>query len=132
MGQYPGRPFYNDSQTVLASGSRTAAPTIADFLLESAQGVHVILDVTDVGEAPAAPSIILTISSVDANDVVSTLLAGAAVTTVSTNVYRIFPLATAVANAVARDLLGKKLRFAVAHDNTDPIVYSIGLNIAGT
>ena len=127
MGQYANRPFYNDSLPVLASGVRTAAPTIADQLLSSAQGIHVILDVTDIGIL--APSITITISGVDGAGKVHTLLVGAAVASVSTTRYTVHPLATAVANSVARDMIGKLIRISVAHDNTDPITYSIGMNI---
>src|SRR5262245_19038525 len=76
----------------------TTTQTGPDFSNPAGQGVIVVLDMTTVGTG----SVTLTIQGKDQKSGKDyTLLAGAAVTTNSTNVYTIFPGATAAANVTA-------------------------------
>lgn len=54
------------------------------------------------------------------------ILTGAAVTTNSTNVYKIHPGLTAAANAVANDMLPRTYRVVVTANNANSATYSVG------
>ena len=116
----------NTDITALASAARTATLNSGDLTNYNGRGLHVVLDVTNAGTG----SITLTIQAKDAlSGQYYTLLAGAAVTTVSTNVYKVFPGATAVANAAANDILPRTYRILVTHNNANSITYSVGASI---
>lgn len=116
----------NTDLTLLASAARTATLNSGDLTNYNGRGLHVVLDVTNAGTG----SITLTIQAKDAlSGQYYTLLAGAAVTTVSTNVYKVFPGATAVANAAANDILPRTYRILVTHNNANSITYSVGASI---
>jgi hypothetical protein len=110
--------------TVLPSAARTTAPDTQEFEIPAeACAMHLVVDVTAKG---AAPSITVTVSGVDrASGKVYTLLASAAISTVSTTVLKIGPSLTASANAVANDYVPGIIRFSVAHGNSDSITYTI-------
>jgi hypothetical protein len=109
--------------TILASAARTTTQTSADFINFDGRGIKVVLDMTLVGTG----SVTLTIQG---KDVVSgkyyTLLAGAAVITNSTNVYTVFPSATAAANVTANDMLPHTWRVTVTANNANTATYSVG------
>lgn len=116
----------NTDITALASAARTTTLNSGDLTNYNGRGCHVVLDVTNAGTG----SITLTIQAKDAlSGQYYTLLAGAAVTTVSTNVYKVFPGATAVANAAANDILPRTYRILVTHNNANSITYSVGASI---
>lgn len=116
----------NTDITALASAARTTTLNSGDLTNYNGRGLHVVLDVTNAGTG----SITLTIQAKDAlSGQYYTLLAGAAVTTVSTNVYKVFPGATAVANAAANDILPRTYRILVTHNNANSITYSVGASI---
>jgi len=107
-----GVPGYARNTTVLASSGYTTDQAV-DVINHANRGMHVILDVSVKTGAPT--NIILTVKAYDpASGELYTLLAGAAVTGVSTNVYKIFPKATAAANAVANDVVPRQLEISVA------------------
>lgn len=109
--------------TLLASAARTAATDSADISNTGYRGVHVYLDVT---VDPAAAAITVTIQGKDPiSGKYYTLLAGAAVSAVGTTVYKIFPGATAAANAVANDCVPTTWRVSVAVADADSMTYSI-------
>lgn len=115
----------NRDLRVLESASRTTTTqgTSVDLRNENMRGVHVILDVT----TPGTGSVTL---SIEGKDAVSgeyyTLLTGAAVTTDSTNVYKVYPGLTASANAVVSDIVPHQWRVKVTHNNANAITYSVG------
>lgn len=113
--------------TVLASASRTTTQTQADQTNNSARGIKVVLDMTDV---TASPSVQL---EIDGKDVVSgkyySLLTGANVTTVSTNVYTVYPTLPAVANVTAQDVLPHVYRIKVTAVNANAGTYSVGASL---
>ena len=109
--------------TELASASRTTTQTGADTTNSNARGIHVVLDMTIVGTG----SVTLTIQAKDeASGKYYTLLAGAAVTTNSTNIYKVYPGLTAAANAVASDVLTPTFRILVTANNANAATYSVG------
>ncbi|RJQ26335.1 MAG: hypothetical protein C4589_09875 [Peptococcaceae bacterium] len=112
---------------LLASAARTATINSPDVVNGRRNGIHVVLDVTAID---TAPSITLKIEGKDpASGKYYTILEGAAVTAVSTNVYKVFSAATAAANAVANDIIPKTWRVTVTHANANPITYSVGYSL---
>jgi len=107
---------------ILASGSRTTTQTSADFNNVLHRGLTVVLDMTVVGTG----SVTLTIRGKDpVSGKYFTLLAGAAVVTNSTNVYRVYPGLTVAANAVASDVLPEVWDILVTANNANPATYSV-------
>ena len=103
----------------------TTTQTSPDLVNPSSRGVHVVLDLTV--NAGGLGSITLTIQGKDpGSKKYYTLLAGAAVTTVSTNVYRVFPKATPAANLVANDGPPELWRIQIAANTANPVTYSVG------
>lgn len=77
-------------------------------------------------EGVPASSLVLTISGINpATGVAYTLLTGAAVTSISTNVYRIYPGLTPAANATVSDVLPKTWTVTVTAANTSSATYSV-------
>uniref|UniRef100_A0A6M3L4E6 Uncharacterized protein n=1 Tax=viral metagenome TaxID=1070528 RepID=A0A6M3L4E6_9ZZZZ len=113
----------NVDATLLASAARTATTSSADQTNYNGRGVHVVLDMTTVGTG----SVTLTIQGKDAlSGKYYTILAGVAVTTDSTNVYRVYPGLLAAANAVANDIVPRTWRVNVVANNANAATYSVG------
>jgi hypothetical protein len=112
-----------DNIVVLASAARTTTQTQSDQTNTNCKGIIVVLDMTNVGTGSVTLEI-------DAKDPVSgkyyAILTGAAVTTNSTNIYRVYPGLTAVANATASDVLPKTWRIKVTANNANSATYSVG------
>lgn len=116
----------NLSGSLLASAARTTTQNVADQTNYNWRGIHVILDVTDAGTG----SITLKIEGKDSvSGKYYTLLEGVAVTSNSTNVYKVFPGAPATANVSANDLLPETWRVTVTANNANSITYSVGYSI---
>ena len=112
--------------TLLASASRTTSQTGADTTNYNHAGIHAVLDMTTVGTG----SVTLTIQGKDeASGKYYTILAGAAVTTNSTNVYKVYPGITAAANASASDVLPRTFRIIVTANNANAATYSVGYSL---
>ncbi len=107
---------------VLPSAQRTALQSV-DIEVEDGQHLAVILDVTDLHSV--TPGLTVSLYGVTSNGVEYLLLAGAAVTTVSNNVYRIGPGLPATANVSANVPVPKKVRIKVAVADADACTYSI-------
>lgn len=113
--------------SLLASASRTTTQTSADLTNATGRGIVVTLDMTVV---TAGPSVTLSIKYKDpASGKYIALLTGAAVTTVSTNVYRIYPGLTPVANATVSDVLPRTFQIVVTANNANAGTYSVGYNL---
>ena len=116
----------NMDGTGLASAARTATTNSGDLTNYNATAVHVVLDVTTAGTG----SITLTIQGKDAlSGQYYTLLAGAAVTTISTNVYKVMIGGVVSANVSANDLVPRTWRILVTHNNANSITYSVGYSL---
>ena len=112
--------------TILTSAARTTTQTGADQTNNNGRGLKVVLDMTNVA---AGPDVTLTI---DAKDPTSgkyyNLLTGASVTTVSTNVYTVYPGLTPVANKTVSDVLPRTWRVVVTANNANSATYSVGMS----
>lgn len=108
---------------LIESGSFTATQNTVDQRNENFRGVIVVLDVTTVGTGSATITI-------QGKDQISgkyyDILTGAAVTTNSTNVYKVYPGLTVAANAVASDLIPHQWRVKVTHNNANAMTYTLG------
>lgn len=115
--------------TVLASAARTATPDTQEYEVAGFSGLHLIVDVTAI---VTTPSITVTILGVDrTSGQTYTILASAAITTVSTTVLKVGAGLTAAANSVANDVLPPIIRISVAHGDADSITYSVGAMLCG-
>jgi hypothetical protein len=114
----------NEEATLLASAARTTTQTGADITnYQGNSGLIVVLDVTSAGTG----SITLSIEGKDsASGKYYTILSGSAVTTNSTNRYRVGPTLAAAANSVAQDYLPRVFRIVVTANNANSITYSVG------
>jgi hypothetical protein len=114
--------------TVLASAARTTTTASSDQVNYNRAGMaHVVINVSAIG---AAPSITCTIQGKDGvSSAYYTVLASAAITTVSTTVLRVGRGLTAAANTVANDFLPRTWRVNCVHANGDSITYSIGASL---
>lgn len=114
----------NTDQTVFASAARTTTQTSSDIPNLRCNAAIVTLDTT----AAASGSVTLTLQGKDSvSGQYRTLLAGAAVTTVTTNVYKVGPTVAASANAIAQDYLPPYLRVVCTANNANTQTYSVGL-----
>ena len=117
----------NMAVTVFASAAQTTTQTSADQLNVNGHCLHVILNVTSAGTG----SVTLSINGKDpASGVYYNLLTGVAVTTNSTNVYKIGPALTAAANAVANDWVPRTFQIVVTANNSNSMTYSVGYNLS--
>lgn len=114
----------NEEVTALVSAARTATTSSGTLQNYNGLGVSVVVDVTAVSGAASITA------SIDALDAVSgkwvTILASAAITTVSTTRLRVYPGLSAAANLKADDLLPRRWRVNVTHSTADSITYSVG------
>lgn len=91
------------------------------------RGIKVVMDATAV---TAVGSFTITIQGKDAaSGKYYTLLAGAAVTTVSTNVYTVFPGAPATANVSANDQLPKTFRVIATYNSGTNLTFTVGVTL---
>lgn len=112
----------NFDEVVLASAARTTLQTGADYVNPFGRYLTVVLDVT---ANPVSVGLTLTIQGKDAAGVYYTLLVGAAVSTISTNVYRIGPGLPATANVSANVPMPRIWRVIVAVADADSGTYSL-------
>ena len=112
---------------MLASSARTTTQTGSDITnYNGNSALIVVLDVTSAGTG----SITLSIEGKDtASGKYYTILAGTAVTSNSTNRYRVSPTLTAAANSIAQDHLPRIFRITVTANNANSVTYSVGYNL---
>lgn len=121
------KPRSNEDVTLLASSSRTTTQTSADLVnYNGKSALSVVVDVT----TPGTGSITV---SIDYKDTASgkyiNLLTGAAITTASTNRYRVTPDLAAVANSIAQDHLPRTFRIVITANNANAMTYSVGYSL---
>jgi len=113
----------NVDATILASAARTTTQTGSDITNYNARGIKVVLDTT----VASTGSVTLKIQGKDSvSGAYYDILTGAAVTNVSTNVYTIYPGATAVGNTTVNDSLPRVWRVVVTANNSNSQTYSVG------
>ena len=118
----------NAAITAFSSAARTTTQTSADISNPNGRYLQVILDMTTVGTG----SVTITINGKDATSgKYYPLLVGAAVTTNSTNVYRVGPGFAPSANLVSNDMIPNTLQIVITANNANTATYSVGYNIGG-
>jgi ABC-type proline/glycine betaine transport system substrate-binding protein len=119
-------PATNAEGTALASAARTASVSSVDIANNAGKGLHIIFDVTAV----ATSDVKVKVEGKDpASGKYYTILEGASVTTITTNIYKVYPGLTAAANLVASDILPKTIRLTVTHANANSTTYSVGYSL---
>lgn len=115
------------SATFLASAAQTTTQTQADQTnYPGYRGIRVVVDTTVFGTG----SVTVQIQAKDtASGKYHTLLTGAAIVSVSTNVYTIFPGAPVTANVSANTQLGPLWRILATANNANSQTYSIGYEL---
>jgi hypothetical protein len=117
----------NYNGTALASAARTAQTDSADLNNPDARGVVVVLDVTAI---TATPILTLLIQGKDpASGKYYTLLTGAAVSTVSTSTYVVYPGVTETASVDVASPLPATWRVRVQVADADSATYSVGYSL---
>lgn len=120
--------YANEEVTLLASGARTTTQVSSNLFNNFGKAsLIVVLDMTTVGTG----SVTVLIEGKDsASGKYYTLLQGAAVTTNSTNRYRVGPNVAASANAIAQDYIPPIFRITVTANNANSATYSVGYTIS--
>lgn len=121
-----GMALTQDLGAVLTGAAATATQNTLDLSNGAFRGIKAVLDMTTVGTG----SVTLSIQGKDqASGKYITLLAGAAVTTNTTNVYTIYPGLPATANVSANDVLTKTFRILVTANNANATTYTVGVHM---
>lgn len=113
---------YNEQLTLLASAERTAATSSEDQVNRICRGIFVHFKVTG-GDSGFSATI--KIEGKNAAGVYYTLLEGAAVESVSDNLYTVAPWATNVNNVSAAKSVPKQFRITVTPADTKAITYGV-------
>ena len=114
--------------TIFSSVERTATPTAVVLPTGDAPALYLIVEVTDVGAS--TPSVVFTVDLIDATSgTFVNLLTSAAVTTVSSNIYKISPALETVANLIARQHVPRDVRISATHADADEITYSVAAHL---
>jgi len=112
-----------ESGTFLASGARTTTQTQTDQTNRGHRGIKVVVDTTVFGSG----SVTVTIQGKDeTSGKYYTLLASAAIVSVSTTAYTVYPALPATANVSANDVLPATWRILATANNANTQTYSIG------
>jgi hypothetical protein len=115
-----------DTSALITAAGATTSQTGADQVNYNGRCVVVVLDMTVVGTG----SVTLTIQGKDvASGKYYTLLAGAAVTTNSTNVYEVCLGTTVAANASASRALPRTWRVITTANNANATTYTVGASV---
>lgn len=114
---------------VFASEARTATPTAVTLKVpQEAEAASVVVEVTAAADTP---SVVFAFNLVDpTSGTVVAILTSAAVTAVSSNIYKISPHLTASANLIAKDHLPPLLQITATHADADSITYSASIHFA--
>lgn len=115
-----------EHRSLYASAARTATVTGDDQVNLGHKGIHLVVDVT---AGTAGFSITPKLQGKDANGIYYDILVGAAITATGTNVLKLFPGATPVANATADDHLPPVWRVIVTAADSKSVTYSVGASL---
>lgn len=115
-----------DTGALITAAGATTTQTAADQTNPNGRGLIVVLDMTNVGTG----SVTLHIQGKDTTSgKYYDLLVGAAVTTVSTNVYTVYPGNTVAANASVSTVLPRTWRIQVVANNANATTYTVGASV---
>lgn len=111
--------------TAIATASRTATNN-SGIIINSGKGCNIVIDMTAI---TATGSVTFKMEGYDpTSGKYYTILESAAVTTVSTNVLKILPSITEVANETISNSLPQNIRVTATHLNAVAMTYSVGIN----
>jgi len=111
--------------TLFESAARTATVNSSD--IENASAITVVVDAT---ASAATPSVVVKIQGKDlTSGKYYDILTGAAITGISTNVYKVGQGTTAATNLAGSECLPQTVRVRLEHADTDSITYSVGASI---
>lgn len=126
-GAPAGGQITQDLGAVITGTAAVATINGPDLSNSSHRGVKVVFDVSAV---VGVGSFTVTIQGKDGSSgKYYTLLAGAAVSTVSTNVYTVFPGAPATANVSANDQLPKTFRVIATYNSGTSSTFTVGVTL---
>ena len=112
---------------VFASEARTATPDPEVISTQGAAALYVIVEVTALA---ATPSVTFAFNLYDpVTETAVNLLTYAAVTTVSSNIYKISPALTAAANLVAAEHVPQNVQVVPTHGDADSITYQVSAQL---
>lgn len=116
------------SVTVFESAARTDSPiATTDAGFGVPKGANALVVYISVTAVTATPSVVFNIEGYDkASGTWYTILASAAVATVTTSRLRVVPGGAVAANVSADDILPETIRIRPVHADTDSITYSVG------
>lgn len=121
-----GNAVASQDLTLITATGVTTTQTSSDQINYTGRGLIVVLDMTTVGTG----SVTLEIDGKDAaSGKYYALLTGAAVTTNSTNVYTVYPGATAVNNTTTCFPLPHTWRVKVTANNANATTYTVGASV---
>ena len=113
-----------NSVTLFSSVARTATVNGTDQVNKFCKGIIFTVDSTAI---TSTPSVVFTLQGKDElSGKYYTILASAAVATVATTTYTVFPGAPATANVSANMQLPRTWRLIATHGNANSITYSAG------
>lgn len=116
----------HEGATFLASAARTTTQTGADQTNRGHRGIKVVVDTTVFGTG----SVTVTIQGKDeTSGKYYTLLASAAIVSVTTTAYTVYPGLPATANVSANDVLPSTWRLLVTANNANTQTYSVGYSL---
>lgn len=116
----------NFNAEAFASLARTATES-KELKNSQHRGCHIVIDMTAV---TATGTVTPTIQGKDSvSGKYYTLLVGAAISTVSTVVLKVYPDLTAAANLVADDIVPSDFRVLMTHGNAVAMTYSVGVSL---
>ncbi|KPI09929.1 hypothetical protein OV450_3420 [Actinobacteria bacterium OV450] len=122
-------PGLNNHFTVFSSSSRTGSPD--DQELELPRGARTGLFIVDITAATGSPLVVFRVRGVDrTSGKAYTLLTSSLITATGTTLLRVNSGLAAGTNT-AKDTLPPVIRISAAHDNSDPITYSVSGFVTG-
>jgi|SRR5687767_7372946 len=117
----------SEAHTVLISTARIATHNSADMITSGHKGGHIVIDMTAV---PGVETVTFTVQGKDPlSGKYYTILASTAISATGTTVLKVFPGATAAANAAANDILPETWRVACTHSASGSFTYSVGASL---
>ncbi len=126
VGSVITAPNFDASTSLVTCAGCTVTQASADQINWGGKCLNLVVDMTSAGTG----SVTCTIQGKDtASGKYYTILAGAAVTTITTNLYQVCPALTAVANSVANNFLPKIWRVNCVANNANATTYTVGASI---
>lgn len=115
-----------DDNTIIESATYTADQRVRFKPPPTARALHLIISCTSI--FGGSPSVTPNIQVPDAAGGWTTILAGVAIQSVSTQTLKVGIAYTASPNAIAKEVLSQQMALFMDHADTDQIAYSVALN----